>query len=169
MSDTRASITPRSQERRERGERGEHGERGRQGPTGPAGSGSSGSTGPAGSSGSTGPAGSTGPTGPAGSGSSTIAAALVDGRSVSPGFITQRGFTTFSHPATGVYDLGLIAPPPDNNCVVNVTLRTPFIPAVIFHALVTGGAVHVEFANASVGQQGPINADFNVIVTDDRL
>ncbi len=85
------------------------------------------------------------------------------------GFITQRGFTTFTRNSPGDYSLVLAGtPPPDNNCVVNVTLRTLFSVPVVFRAIVAAGVVRVQFFNTATGQQGFADADFNVIVTDDR-
>jgi hypothetical protein len=113
-----------------RGERGKHGERGDRGPTG--------STGPTGA-GSTGP---TGATGPANSGGSVIASAFADG--VNGDFFTSKGFGTFTKNSTGNYSLPLAgSPPPDENCVVNVTLSTEFSNAVNIVAGVSSGVVNV--------------------------
>src|SRR3982751_2139744 len=80
------------------------GHRGHRGPTGPTGL--TGLTGPTGPSGPSGPAGPTGPTGPGSVGLSTIAGALCTGIGLTPGFVSQRGFTTFVRNSTGDYSIG---------------------------------------------------------------
>ncbi len=82
-----------------------------------------GESGPRGHRGHRGYEGSTGPTGPAGSGLSIIAAALVNGEPPGDGFISNEGFSTYTRVGPGQYQLALAGtPPPNINCVVNVTL-----------------------------------------------
>lgn len=178
-------------ERGERGRRGHRGHRGRDGrdgrdgatgPTGPAGSGSgtgfTGPSGPAGtpgSTGATGAPGSTGATGPTGSsgsgGAPIIAAALVNGVPAGDGFVSQRGFSSYTRTSAGQYRLALAGtPPPDANCVVNVTLATALTNTVNVVAGVVGGVVTVLIYAGAPLPNSPVfqDARFNVIVTDDR-
>jgi hypothetical protein len=70
--------------------------------------------------------------------------------------------------APGSYQLGLAGvPPPDNNCVVNVTLRTAFAkPVMIATGVILGGVVQVVFF--STDDATTIDGDFYITVTDDR-
>lgn len=171
-------------ERGERGKRGKRGHRGHDGhdghdgatgPTGAAGTatGSTGSTGPTGPTGSSGTAGTTGPTGPAnaGGGAPIIASALVKGQPPGDGFVTSRGFLSYTRIGSGDYRLTLAGtPPPDNNCVVNVTLATLLTNTVNVVASVGGGVVFVRIYGGNPLPGNPVftDADFNIIVTDDR-
>ena len=92
-------------------------------------------TGPTGPTGSTGP---TGPTGPTGTGARipVIAAAFVETLvSTPPVFLSNKGFVSVTMPTTGDYFLRLAGtPPPDANCVVEVSALVAnnggFIPEV---------------------------------------
>jgi len=142
------------------GERGRRGPRGHDGATGP--------TGPAGTA-----TGTTGPTGASseGGGAPIIATALVDGRPPGDGFITSRGFGPYNRVGPGQYQLTLAGtPPPDTNCVVNVTLNTALSDTVNVVAGVSGGVVTVLIYAGIPIPSSPVfqDARFNVIVTDDR-
>jgi hypothetical protein len=134
----------------ERGERGKRGHRGHDGATGP--------TGP----------GGTGPTGPAGPiGLPTFAAALVDGVTASPteGFLSNSGFSSYFRLGIGQYRLGFAgSPPPDVNCIINVTSATVFAVSVSESGFMSGGFVIVTFEQGNT----PIDAVFNITVTDNR-
>jgi hypothetical protein len=140
MSDTRVNKL-------ERGPRGPRGHEGREGPTGPTGPASTGSTG------STGPAGD----------QSVIASAFADG--INGDFFTSKGFGAFTKNSTGSYSLPLAgSPPPDENCVVNVTLGTVFSNAVNVVAGVSSGKVNV-FVFSPPGT--PADSRFYVTVVND--
>ena len=168
-------------ERGERGRRGHRGHRGRDGhdgaigSTGPTGiaSAATDTTGPTGSTGPTGPTGSIGPTGPLseGGGIPIVAAALVEGRQPGDGFLSNRGFLSYTRTGPGQYQLALAGtPPPDANCVVNVTLFTLLTNTVNLTGGVLGGVVFVSIYGGNPLPGNPVfqDARFNVIVTDDR-
>lgn len=100
-----------------------------------------------------------------------IAAAQCDGQVVGGGFITQRGFSGFVHAGTGEYSLTLAGnPPPDNNCIVNVTLfnqggLATLDVAVNVTAKVSGGVVEVFIYNPVPSPAG-VNSNFYVTVTN---
>ena len=157
-------------ERGERGERGKRGQRGRDGKDG-----RDGSTGPTGFTGFTGPAGFTGFTGPTGPASPSgtapiIAAALVNGQPPGDGFVSSSGFTSYTRTGPGQYELVLAGtPPPDINCIVNVTLFFNGAVAPV-NATVAGGVLGgiVIVAISDAAGTGFVDAVFNVIVTDNR-
>lgn len=91
-----------------------------------------------------GPRGHEGPRGPTGSAGDQpiIASAFADG--VNGVFFTSKGFGAFTKNSTGNYTLPLAgSPPPDINCVVNVTLSTEFANAANVVVGVASGKVNV--------------------------
>jgi hypothetical protein len=143
----------------EGGERGERGERGKRGHRGHDGhDGRDGATGPTGSTGAT---GATGP-----GGLPIIAAARVQGFTPGEGFLSNKGFLSFTRNGIGDYSLALVSPPPDNNCIVSLTLNTQLSVAVVVSAKVIGGIVHVSiFAPSTVTGA---DSNFYITVTDNR-
>jgi len=136
----------------ERGKRGKRGHRGHRGHDGHDGA-----------------TGATGPTGPS-DGSPIIAAALVNGVPPGDGFLSSSGFTTYTRTGLGQYELVLAGtPPPDINCIVNVTLFFNGAVAPVNATVaggVLGGIVFVIISDAS--GIGFLDSPFNVIVTDNR-
>jgi len=160
-------------ERGKRGRRGRDGDDGATGPTGPTGAtgaGETGATGPTGPTGPTGDTGATGPTGPTSDGIPVIAAALVNGQFNQPteGFITQKGFTTYTRIAAGQYALQLAGvPPPEDNCIVHVTINSPTGGAsIVGAAVLAGGIVRVGLFFQPLQQT--LDGRFYVTVYDNR-
>ena len=151
----------------ERGERGKRGHRGHRGHDGHDGhDGTTGPTGPTGSS-ATGPTGPAGATGPASSGTPIIAAALVNGQPAGDGFVSNKGFASYVRTGPGQWQLALAGtPPPDANCIVNVTLDTLLSNEVNVVAGVVVGVVGI-FIYTPTGTVFR-DARFYVTVTDNR-
>lgn len=99
-----------------------------------------------------------------------IAAALVNGQVGQPneGFITQKGFTTYTRLAAGQYALQLAGtPPPEDNCIVNVTINSPTGGGSITGAAVlVGGIVRVGLFFQPLQQT--LDGRFYVTVVDNR-
>lgn len=109
-----------------------------------------------------------GPTGPESSGAPIVAAALVNGVPLGDGYVSSTGFGPYTRTGPGQYSLQLLGtPPPDANCVVNVTIFSPIFTAPVnVSAGVLGGFVIVNLFNTGLAVF--VDARFNVIVTDDR-
>lgn len=95
----------------------------------------------------------------------------MNGQPAGDGFISQRGFSSYTRTGPGQYQLALAGtPPPDANCVVNVTLNTLLSATVNLVGGMLGGVVFVSIYAGSPQPSSPVfqDARFNVIVTDDR-
>lgn len=70
----------------------------------------------------------------------------------------------------GSYQIGLDAPaPPDDNCIVNITLNTAFSTPINIVAQVAGGSVFVTIITPTTIPTGTADARFYITVVDDRF
>jgi hypothetical protein len=110
----------------------------------------------------TSPTGATGPTGPGGS--PVIAAAIYDGATAT--IISTKGLQGFIKLGVGIYEATLTGtPPPNANCVVNVTTTTARDP---FVSVIGAGVVHIETFNTFGQTAFRDDTTVHITVMDDR-